>query len=410
MKRLYIAAILALAGGMFAGLLMQEDPGYILISWGKTTIEMSFWIGALVFSLALVGFHLLMRLQSGVRHPLKAINVFSSSGRDKRALKTTVKGLLLMAEGQWRKAERLLKRSAPRSGAPVINYLAAARAAHAQGRYEQSDQLLKEALETTPGAETAVSLSQIEFQMERGQYEQCLAQLLRLQKKNPRHRWVLKTLLKVYQKLEDWQGLKTLYPQLLKQDILTDAEGKQLMIRLHLAMLEQSQNLPHDACLETIQKIWKELPSELKKEQPLSEAYARALHESKADILLERFITEQLRQNWQEHLVIIYGLLEKGDVRQQMNQVEQWLNKHSDSAALYLTAGRVALRNQLWGKGADFMEESFRLQPLATTAAELSRLYSAMGRTSKSRTYYRYCLDLAGYHLPSLPMPKNTVR
>jgi len=315
-----------------------------------------------------------------------------------------------MAEGQWRKAERLLKRSASRSGAPVINYLAAARAAHAQGRYEQSDQLLKEALESTPGAETAVSLSQIEFQMERGQYEQCLAQLLRLQKKNPRHRWVLKTLLKVYQKLEDWQGLKALYPQLLKQDILTDTEGRQLMIRLHLALLEQSQNLSQEDCLEAIQKIWKELPSELKKEQQLTEAYARALHDCKADILLERFITEQLRQSWQEQLVIIYGLLEKGDVRQQMQQAEQWLKKHSDSAALHLTAGRIALRNQLWGKGADFMEESFRLQPLATTAAELSRLYSAMGRTSKSRTYYRYCLDLAGYNLPGLPMPKNTVR
>lgn len=410
MKRLYIAAILALAGGMFAGLLMQEDPGYILISWGKTTIEMSFWIGALLFGAALVSFHLLMRLQSGVRRPLKSLNVFSGAGRDKRALKATVKGLLLMAEGQWRKAERLLKRSASRSGAPVINYLAAARAAHAQGRYEQSDQLLKEALESTPGAETAVSLSQIEFQMERGQYEQCLAQLLRLQKKNPRHRWVLKTLLKVYQKLEDWQGLKALYPQLLKQDILTDTEGRKLMIRLHLALLEQSQNLSQEDCLEAIQKIWKELPSELKKEQQLTEAYARALHDCKADILLERFITEQLRQSWQEQLVIIYGLLEKGDVRQQMQQAEQWLKKHGDSAALYLTAGRIALRNQLWGKAADFMEESFRLQPLATTAAELSRLYSAMGRTSKSRTYYRCCLDLAGYNLPGLPMPKNTVR
>ncbi|WP_028303604.1 heme biosynthesis HemY N-terminal domain-containing protein [Oceanospirillum maris] len=408
MKRLYIFAILALAGGMFAGLLMREDPGYILLSWGKTTVEMSFWIGLLLLGALIVGFHILMRLQSGIRQPLKALNIFSSAGRDKRALKATVKGLLLMAEGQWRKAEKLLKRSAPHSGASVINYLAAARAAHAQGRFEQSDQLLKEALESTPSAETAVCLLQIEFQLERGQYEQCLAQLLRLQKKNPRHRWVLKTLLKVYQKLEDWQGLKALYPQLIKHDILTDAEGKQLFVKLHLAMFEQCKKLSQESYLERIQHIWKEMPSELKREESLCEVYARALHDCKADILLERFISERLRHSWQDSLVIIYGLLEKGDVRQQMNQVEQWLKKHDDSAALYLTAGRVALRNQLWGKASDFMEESFSLQPLATTAAELSRLYSAMGRTSNSRTYYRYCLDLAGYHLPNLPLPNNT--
>ena len=408
MKRLYIAAILALAGGMFAGLLMQEDPGYILISWGKTTIEMSFWVGILLFVATLISFHLLMRLQSSVRHPLKALSLFSGTGREKRALKATVKGLLLLAEGQWRKAERLLKRSAGHSGVPVINYLAAARAAHAQGHHEQSDQLLKEALSSTPEAETAVGLMQIEFQLARGQYEQCLAQLLRLQKKTPRHRWILKTLLKVYQELEDWQGIKALYPQLIKQEILTDAEGHQLMVNLHLSMLRQSLTLSEGSPLEAIQQIWKELPTALKKEERLTEAYARSLHECQADILLERFITEQLRQRWQEPLVIIYGLLEKGDLRQQMQQVEQWLKKHSDSAALHLTAGRIALRNQLWGKGADFLEESFRLQPLATTAAELSRLYSAMGRTSKSRTYYRHCLDLAGYHLPSLPMPRQT--
>lgn len=410
MKRFYIAAVLALAAGMFTGLLMQKDPGYILISWGRTTIEMSVWIGALLFAAALIGFHLLMRLQAGVRRPLKTLNVFSAAGRDKRALRATVRGLLLMAEGQWRKAERLLKRSAGHSGAPVINYLAAARAAHAQGRHEQSDQLLKQALESTPEAETAVSLLQIELQLERGQYEQCLAQLLRLQKKNPRHRWVLKTLLKVYQQLEDWQGLKALYPQLLKQEILTDDEGRQLLIHLHLSMFEKCRQQDLEEGLQRCQQVWKELPSDLKKEDRLSEAYARCLHHCQADILLERFITEQLRQRWQEQLVILYGLLEKGDLRQQMQQAEQWLKKHSDSAALHLSAGRIALKNQLWGKGADFMEESFRLQPLATTAAELSRLYSAMGRTSKSRTYYRYCLDLAGYHLPSLPMPKQSGR
>lgn len=35
MKRLYIAIVLALAAGMFAGLIIKEDPGYILMSWVK---------------------------------------------------------------------------------------------------------------------------------------------------------------------------------------------------------------------------------------------------------------------------------------------------------------------------------------------------------------------------------------
>ncbi len=406
MKRLYIAAVLALAAGMFAGLVMRQDPGYVLFSWGQTTVEMSLWVALVLLFVLLVGFHLFLRFLSGVRHPLRALNLFSSASRDKRALKSTVRGLLLLAEGQWRKAERLLDKSADRSGTPLINYLAAARAAHNQGRNEQTDQLLQKALESTPSAETAVSISQAEIQYERGQYEQCLASLLRLQKKNPRHRWVLKTLLKVYRRLEDWDNLKQLYPQLLKNKVITDEEGQKLLVSLHISLFKSTEGKDNDTRREAVQAIWQNTPSDLKRNDKIIEAYARSLLACGAEIILERFICDKLRQQWSDDLVVVYGLISKGDSQKQLDQTEQWLKQHPDSANLLLTAGRLCLRNQLWGKGAEYLEASFNQSPLATTAAELSRLYASLGRNSKSRFYYQHCLDLAGYNLPGLPMPE----
>lgn len=408
MKLLYIAAVLALTAGISAGLLMQQDPGYVLFSWGNTTVEMSLWVALILIFTLVVGVHLLLRLLAGIRQPMKVLNLFSSANKDKRALKATVSGLLLLAEGQWRKSERLLKKSALRSGAPLINYLAAARAAHAQGHDEQTDLMLQKALESTPSAETAVAISQAEFQYERGQYEQCLASLLRLQKKNPKHRWVLKTLLKVYQKLGDWQALQSLYPQLLKYKVLTETEASQLQRKLYTELFQQGVNLPKEARISQLQQIWHKMPSDLKRNDSLSEAYARALHASGAEGVLEKFITEQLQQHWSDNLVVIYGLLGSStDSKKLLSQAEQWLKQYSDKAVLQLTLGRLSIRNQLWGKGADYLEASYKLQPMATTAAELSRLYASMGRTSKSRFYYQACLDLAGYHLPELPMPKE---
>ncbi|WP_028302472.1 heme biosynthesis HemY N-terminal domain-containing protein [Oceanospirillum beijerinckii] len=406
MKRLYIAGVLALAAGMFAGLIMRKDPGYVLFSWGQTTVEMSLWVALILILAMVVGFHILMRMLAGVRHPIRTLNLLSGDNRDKRALRSTVRGLLLLAEGQWRKAERLLDKSAGRSGTPLINYLAAARAAHAQGRNEQTDQLLQKALESTPSAETAVSISQAEIQYERGQYEQCLASLLRLQKKNPRHRWVLKTLMKVYRKLEDWQSLSELYPQLLKNNIVSDDEGKELLTSLHISMFKNTQEMDDDSRREAVQAIWKKTPGELKYNNKLAEAYARSLLACGAELVLERFLQDRLRKHWSDELVVIFGLISKGDNDHRLKQTQKWLEQYPESASLLLTAGRLSLRNQDWDKGADYLEQSFRKNPLATTAAELSRLYASMGNTAKSQEYYQYCLDLAGYNLPGLPMPE----
>jgi len=407
MKRLYIAIVLALAAGMFAGLIIKEDPGYILMSWGKTTVEMSLWVGLVLQGLILIGFYLLIRTLVVVRNPVQTLNKLTPGSREKRAQKATVKGLLLLSEGQWRKAERLLSKSADRSGTPLVNYLAAAKASHAQGHSGHTDKLLKKALESSPGAETAVEVAQAEIQYERGQYEQCLAALLRIQKQNPRHRWALKTLMRVYKKLEDWKSLQELYPQLLKNKVISGKEGQDLLVNLNVSLLKETTKLENDdKQRETVQKIWQNLPSDLKENERLIEAYARGLLACNAEMVLERFINERLRKRWSDKLVIIYGLISKGDADQHLKQTEKWLEGQPDNASLLLTAGRLCLRNQLWGKGAEYLEASFRHDPLATTAAELSRLYSNMGRATKSRHYYQQCLNLAGYHLPGLPMPE----
>ena len=61
-----------------------------------------------------------------------------------------------------------------------------------------------------------MGITQAQLQLARNQLEQCLATLLELRKKDPHHPFVLKLLHQVYLRLQDWQQLALLLPELKK--------------------------------------------------------------------------------------------------------------------------------------------------------------------------------------------------
>ena len=66
MRRLFLVVLLSLLAAVGLVALIESDPGYILISYGLTTIETSLWVGLLllvVFNLLFyVGLRLLRKL------------------------------------------------------------------------------------------------------------------------------------------------------------------------------------------------------------------------------------------------------------------------------------------------------------------------------------------------------------
>ncbi|MEB3734659.1 hypothetical protein ULF88_12275 [Halopseudomonas pachastrellae] len=135
----------------------------------------------------------------------------------------------------------LLKRSAPHAELPLINYLAAARAANELEDYPECDALLREAYETTPKADVAIAVTQAQLQIARGQLEQALATLTRLRKEHPKHLYALKLLSQVYVRLEDWHSLLDLLPELRRQKVLREEEQQALERQVHVALLAPSR-------------------------------------------------------------------------------------------------------------------------------------------------------------------------
>lgn len=389
---LFFVAVAVVLGGL-VGTLVVRDPGYVLVAYDQMALETSLWFAVLL----LIGVYFVVRLIvfAFVRFAAGRGNLgsWNRERKFKNARQQRVRGLLLMAEGDWPEARRLLVNSAPRVNSPLINYLNAARAAHEMGDADGRDELLRQAHESTPGARFAVALTQAQLQMSAHQWEQCLATLLQLKSEAPRHPQVLTMLANCYEELEDWQALIDLLPSMKKGKVLEADSLANLQQRAWSRRL-----LITDADLPD---VWKQVPKELKRESTLVVSYARVLMAKGEVAEAEAVVRTALEQSWQTDLVQLYGEIVSSDVERQLVVAEGWLKGRPNDAALLLTLGRICLMNHLWAKAREYLEASLRLRRTPEVYGELGRLCSALGDAERGSEYLGQSLPM----LPDLPMP-----
>ena len=408
MSKSYIAVLVVLLIAALLGMAVAEDPGYLLIAWRNMSVETSIWVG-LAFLLALwllVG--LLRAVVRLINASSRRVNPWSRHNRARRANQVTTRGLLEFAEGHWANSLRLLRRSAPHADQPLINYLAAARAAHEIEDYRESDNLLREAYETTPQADVAIAVTQAQLQIARGQLEQALATLTRLRKEHPKHLYALKLMGQLYLRLEDWEQLEQLLPELRRHRLHSETDQLELERRVYTALLTQAgQRTDGQTAGNPVSSVWEHLPKSLKQDAALLETYCLQLRASGAEVHAEKVLREALGQFYNDRLVHIYGLVRGADPARQLSTAERWLADHSHDATLLLALGRLALRNHLWGKAREYLEGSFANRRDIQTCAELVRLLEHMGEPQAAQKVLRQGFALMVHDLPELPQPNK---
>lgn len=410
MSKSYIAVLVVLLIAALLGMAVAEDPGYLLIAWRNVSVETSIWVG-LAFLLAL---WLLVALLRAVVRLINAssrrVNPWSRRNRARRASQVTTRGLLEFAEGHWANAQRLLRRAAPHAEQPLINYLAAARAAHELGEYRESDDLLREAYETTPDADVAIAVTQAQLQISRGQLEQALATLTRVRKEHPRHLYALKLMGQLYLRLEDWERLEQLLPELRRHHLHTETEQLELERRVYGALLVQAgqraQGVEPGAA-NPVTGTWERVSRHLRQDPALVESYALQLRAAGAESHAEKVLREALGHAFNDRLVHIYGLVRGSDPARQLATAERWLDGHPHDATLLLALGRLSLRNELWGKAREYLEASYANRRDIQTCAELVRLLEHMDEQAAAQKVLRQGFGLMVNDLPELPQPRR---
>ncbi|MBY6019564.1 heme biosynthesis HemY N-terminal domain-containing protein [Ferrimonas balearica] len=387
MIRILFYTLLVLAG-LYAGPKLVANQGYVLIAVGDYTIETSVVKGVLML---LVLFGLLQLLEYLVVKLIGLTGFTLSSPqrwRRKRSRKHTLQGALALAQEDWAAAEKAMARGAQAGEYPVINYLAAARAAHHGGDPEACERYLAEA-QKQPGAEKAVQVTRLRYQLDDGQLAEARQGLEALDAKLRQQPQVLKLALELYRRQQDWDALARLMPALSKHKVLTEAELAALPEEIEVVCLSQSPDR------EALEQRWQGLSRRLKRSESVLVAYANGLARfgdaaAGRKLVLERFDKEAP----QPALLAVLPALSE-DAAEAVSHILQ--RKYPDSDLLELKDCYAALAEQdrAWRRAKEWRQKAVEQAPSAERYRALALVQEQLGEREGALHSYRQLLSLS---------------
>lgn len=399
MIRYFLIGLAALALAAVLGVVIEKDPGYILLAIGSVAIETSFWLGLLLFLALLISGHALLRVSQVGFRGTSRLSGFLLQRRQRRSTQDTRQGLIALIEGNYARARQLLTRSIDDAEQPLLNYLAAAQACDALGETQQARDYLAQAERDTEGASVAIELVQAELLLKNGRLEESLASLTRAQRNAARHPSVLRLLKEVYEGLEDWNKLHDLLPELKKSKRYSAEELLALRRRIALGQLATLGDKAKSTGSDLL-AWWQHLPRDLQQDGAVIDQYVRRLVAQGEEQTAAELLGKQLRKEWRREWVESYGLVAGAEPDKQLLMAESWLPERNNDPALLLTLGRLSLRNQLWGKAREYFESSYRIEPGADVCAELGRLLAYLGEYERSNGFFQEGLQKTARALP----------
>lgn len=392
--RRFLFLLLVLIVSVFVGFKIAEDPGYALFAYQHWTVEMPLWFAILSFVLIVFLLSLISQFFSGIDTTWSRWRNWLWMRRKHKAYSKTNRGLIELIEAHWKVAENYLMEGVDQSDAPLINFLAAAKAAQEQGAYDRRDAYLRKAYDLSPQSHIAVGLTQAQLQLHQGKLEQALATLNQLRNQAPKQALVLKLLERVYIQLGDWKSLLKLTPALYKANLITSDQMFMLESKAYQELLRATAktNSPYAA-----KEIWKLIPRKLQKNPDLVCCYVKQLLPySECLVEVEELIVTVLKHNWQAELVKIYGKLKTAHAAKQLKTAEDWQRQYGAHACLYLTLARLSVSNQIWGKAKQYFEDCIRTEALPEAYLEYGNLLTQLDEDQAAVRIYREGLQNVG--------------
>ena len=391
--KLLVTILATLIIAVSIALLAMDNPGYVLIAVGPWTVETTLILVSIVAILAFLAIYYTIRFIAGMMGVPDGFRHWRQGRREHKAMLSLTQGLIELAEGHWEKAEKQLLKYVHDGHAPLLNYLAAARAAQAQGADQRRDNYLKQAHESVSGADIAVGLTQAELQLQHHQLEQALATLRHLQQLAPKHSQVLKALSTLYIELADWDHLLELMPSLRKRNVYSNEEIETLSRKAYLAKLGNPST--QEESVEQLNNYWNSIPKQFRENDEILLNYVKRLVDLGETNQLEPLLRKALNNHRSDALVYYYGLVGSRDSNHQLSMAESLLIGHEKDAVTLLTVGRLSLRNKLWGKARSYLEASISSHPSVEAYNELGNLLEHLGEHGLASKCFRDGLQLA---------------
>ena len=404
MRSLFLYGVLGLLLGAGLVTLVEQDPGYIYISWRDSSVETSLWFG---ITLALVTWMLAALLLKFITKILRSrltLMDWLGSRKSRNATALSNRGLINFVEGNWEQSRKQLLRAARYTEAPLLNHLIAARASFRLGDVDEARRQLGIAETIDGDAGIAVELTQAELQLTAGQYEQALATLVRARANANKHPYVVELLARAHLQLEDWESLREILPELKKYKLNASGHLSDTEERMWLGLMSSAIEAPDaEGALE---KLWRSVPAEFKSQRRFRQHFIEQLRSLKAYGALERRVIEFLDNEWDATLVDSLGRFAPKQPKKLLKTLERWLAQQGKEYPLMMAAARAALHAHDWDHAEAFLLEASQQEDAAEAAWLLSALYRATGRQEEAvKLLEQASRELHGE--PEVPLPER---
>ena len=391
--RCYVYFLLSIIISSFIAYFIVSDPGYVLISYRTVHFETTLF-GTLL--LCVILFTCIVLLASLRRLLISIVNSFfpfSNNALKKRTQDASIKGLISLSQGRWKQAEKQLSIAIQSHAPSIINYLAIASSANEQGDYENAIRYLSVAEQKVNHSyHLAISIAQAQLLLSNGRFEQALATLEKLKKKNPQHTFILKLLMRTYLKLGDWKTLIKILPSLSKKNILNNEQYLKMEQDAYNSIFSNlNRNLSDPSLnkqLSNIDKLWESLTSTQRNDPAMIYRYAKGLTILGAEKKAEQLLHDKLSRHYSSELINLYGIINGQDTHKQLITAENLLNQRSNDAELLLALGRISFKNKLYGKSREYLEASLRLKKSVETYEQLGYLFAHIQDFQKGTEYF----------------------
>ena len=394
MVKLILSILILVIAVLGAVLLVKDDPGFVLIKYADFSIETSLAFAIVVVIAVMLVIYIAFKFLRSIWRFPDSVKRQSQNRRFAKSRKLLNQGLIDLAEGKFSQAETNLIKLVDYSESPLLHYLAAARAAQLQGKYDERDSYLKAAHEARPEAEIAIGVTQAELQLAHQQTEQSLATLTHLRSIAPRHDYILKLLARAYYELEDWHLLVEVLPELRRKKLVPDPRLKKMENDAYKGMLDTAASGNNAAVLE---KSWSKIPRLNQTDPELLLHYLGLInrYEIKVDSA-ESLIVKALDRQWDNRVIGAYGEFNARDASAQLKQAEKWLVDYGQDENLLLALGRICMRARLWGKAQGYLEASIGVRPTPACCLVLAELFGDhLNEKNKASKYYKMGLELS---------------
>lgn len=401
---LLLFALLLLLAVWLAGKI-AADPGYVMLAYGGTSIEMSLWValaGSVLFMLLLWA---LRSLWLAFYRPLSASGGWWRARHVRRSQRCAKRGLIAFIEGHWQEAVDQLQRAARASDAPLGDLLFAAKAAQQLGDTSACDLLLAQAEALDDVDDVAVAAVKAQVNIDRGEWALARAALDSVRNDAIKHPWCLQMYARIYAQTQAWRDLRELMPLLNKR--ATFQARELLAWRQAMVMGLLGEVAAGKEPLDALAREWKGLPSDWREDAACVAYYAELLMRHGGHPKAETVLKGYLRSDWDSRVVDVFGRCRGSDVVRQLMLAESWLTRRERDPALLLALGRLCLHNQLWAKAKEYFVASVNAEANAAAYAELSRLCGALGEWQKAAHYASQALRFGVGELPKLPLPQT---